>query len=139
MMCETFWQFLFMGEGILSLGDTLFGPYVTVGMFLGVMALCPFLVLLAIITMSLIIHLLLTVVRGGGNGFEATFRVVAMAQAAQIWRVIPFFGGFIGIFWFLAVQIIGLKEIHETSYFRVALAFIAPLVIVLLVLVAVQT
>ncbi|OPX37866.1 MAG: hypothetical protein B1H13_12185 [Desulfobacteraceae bacterium 4484_190.3] len=76
-------------------------------------------------------------VRGANNGFEATFRVVSYSQAAQIVGVIPFLGGWIGGVWQLIVQIIGLREIHETSYLRVILAFVIPLFVGILLAIAV--
>jgi hypothetical protein len=79
----------------------------------------------------------LLVVRGGENGFEATFRVVSYSQATQIWGVIPFLGGFIGGLWIIIVQIIGLREIHETSYLRVILALLIPIALILLLVMAI--
>jgi hypothetical protein len=76
-------------------------------------------------------------VRGADNGFEATFRVVAYSQAAQVLGIIPFVGGWIGWIWQLIIQIIGFREIHETSYLRVILAFVIPLVVGILLLLAV--
>jgi hypothetical protein len=135
MMFEVFWQFLFMGENFGIFTDTLFGPYAMTGAFLGIMAFCPFFILFAILLTSVITHVLLMVVGGGGNGFEATFRVSSLCQAAQVWGVIPFIGGWIGAFWFFVAQVIGLKEIHDTSYLRVALALMIPLFFILLLLV----
>jgi hypothetical protein len=138
MMFEIFWHMLFMEEGIAVFADDLFGQYAIVGAFMGAMALCPVLVFFAILITSVIVHLLLIVVRGGGNGFQATFRVTSFCQATQVWAVIPFVGGLVGAFWFLIVQIIGLKEIHDTSFLRVAMALIFPLVFVLLLLVMIM-
>jgi len=84
------------------------------------------------------------VVKGANNGFEASFRVTAYSQAALLWGLIPFAGGFIGGIWSLVVQIIGFREAHEISYLKViialllALAFpVVLLVVVLLALTAV--
>ena len=60
--------------------------------------------------------------------------MVSYSQATQIWAVIPFIGGFIGSLWILIVQIVGLREIHETSYLRVILALLIPVALILLVL-----
>jgi hypothetical protein len=134
MMFEVFWKFLFVGEDIGIFADTLLGPYAMAGAFLGLMAFCPLFIFFAILLTSLITHVLLIVVRGGGSGFEATFRVTSLCQAAQVWGVIPFIGGWVGAIWFFAAQIIGLKEIHETSYLRVAIALMIPLFFILLLL-----
>jgi hypothetical protein len=137
MMFEIFWQFLFVfvGKGLTVFADTLFGPYAMIGAFLGAMALCPFLTFFAILMTTLITHVLLILVRGGRNGFEATFRVTSFCQAAQVWGVVPIIGGLIGAFWFFTTQVIGLREMHEISYLRVALALMIPLVFILLLLV----
>ena len=76
-------------------------------------------------------HLLLVLVSGSKNGFEATFRVVAYSQAAKIWSVIPFIGGPLGWIWKTIVQIIGLKEAHGLTYARIAVAISVPFVLML--------
>ena len=73
-------------------------------------------------------------VGAGANRFEATFRVVAYSQATRVWSVIPFIGSPIGWVWRSIVQIIGLKEAHETSYGRIVVAFLIPLVMLIVVI-----
>jgi hypothetical protein len=135
MMFEIFWQVLFTGEGLSVFGETLSGSYAVMGAFLVAMAFCPVFTFFAILMTSLIAHVLLIPVRGGRNGFEATFRVTSFCQAAQVWGVVPVVGGFVGALWFFAAQLIGLKEIHETSYLRVGMALTIPLVLILVLLV----
>jgi hypothetical protein len=94
-------------------------------------------VILSMFIYSGILHLLLLIVGGGKNRFEATFRVVSYSQATQAWVLIPFIGGWIGGIWQLVVQTIGLREIHETSYFRLIIAFLIPVALLLLVTAAV--
>jgi hypothetical protein len=84
-----------------------------------------------------ILHLMLVVVRGGDSGFKATFRVVSYSQAAQAWGLIPFVGGWIGGVWQFIVQIIGLRQIHKTSYVKVVIAFAIPAALVFLMIMAV--
>ena len=48
--------------------------------------------------------------------------------------MIPFIGSLIGWIWRSIVQIIGLKEAHETTYLRIIIAFSIPLVLVLLII-----
>ena len=73
---------------------------------------------------------------GGKNGFEATFRVISYSQAIQVVGVIPFIGGLLGGLWVLVVQVIGIREIHETSYLRVIVAFLIPLALIFLIVMA---
>jgi hypothetical protein len=44
-------------------------------------------------------------------------------------------GSLIGAVWLVAVQMIGLRQIHETSYLRVAMALIIPFALLLVLLV----
>jgi len=81
--------------------------------------------------------LLLLIVRGAGNGFEATFRVVCFSQGVQVLGIVPLLGGWVAGIWKLTAQIIGLKEIHETSYLRVIIAFLIPVFFVILLVMAV--
>jgi len=137
MMLVIFWQFL-QGSGELFSGDAGllegFGPRVV---FLGALALCPLLVAMTLFVASAIVHLLLLAVRGGSNGFEATFRVISYSQATQIWGLIPFVGGLIGGLWLVVVQIIGLREIHGISYLKIVFALLIPLALVLLLVVGI--
>jgi hypothetical protein len=142
-----FWKFLIatsgiLGiEGILGIGDSIgaagLGPFAPAALFVAAMALVPLFVMAGMFIHAAILHLLLLLVRGGNSGFQGTFRVIAYSQAAQVWGVIPFVGGWIGGVWQLIVQAIGLREIHETSYVRIFLAFLIPAAVVLFLVIAV--
>jgi len=60
---------------------------------------------------------------------------VAYSQATRIWSILPFIGSPIGWVWRSIVQIIGLKEAHETTYLRIIVAFSIPIVLLLLIVV----
>jgi len=136
LMLELFWQFL-MGEGSLSSIEIDFiGDYGTSIVFLAAAILCPLAATAMICMTSLIVHLLLTVVGGARNGFEATFRAVCYSQATQFWALIPYVGGVIASLWLVVVQIIGIREIHGVSYTRVLIAFLIPVVLVVGVVIA---
>ncbi len=134
-MFAFFWEFLIANSGLLKplVGDStsLSSPII----FLIFIFLSPLLVSISIFISSLIIHLLLLLVRAGNNRFEATFRVVAYSQATRVWCIIPFIGSPIGWVWRSIVQIIGLKEAHETTYLRIIVAFSIPIVLLLLIVV----
>jgi hypothetical protein len=137
LMLELFWQFL-MGEGSLSSIEIDFiGDYGTSIVFLAAAILCPLAATAMICMTSLIVHLLLTVVGGARNGFEATFRAVCYSQATQFWALIPYVGGVIATLWLVVVQIIGIREIHGVSYTRVLIAFFVPVALVVAVVMAV--
>jgi hypothetical protein len=132
-----FWQFLMMSGSLLALGEELMGHLSMSLIFFAIIIISPLFVTITMFIASAVLHLLLLIVRGGKNGFEATFRVVSYSQATQLWAVIPFVGGFIGGLWILIVQIIGLREIHESSYLRVILALLIPIALILLLVLAI--
>ncbi len=130
-----FWQFLIWSGWIYSFSTPLFGQF-TIGLiFLAVIVFVPIYWIIWLFVSSGIIHLCLTIVKGTNNGYEATFRVVSYSQATQIWGLVPFIGGWIGFVWQIVVQIIGLRQIHETSYSRVIIALLIPVVIIFFILV----
>jgi hypothetical protein len=136
-MLGFFWQFLVFASGLLSRGPMGFAHFTASLVFVITLLVIPIFVVLSIFIYSGILHLFLLVTRGGGNGFEASFRVVAYSQAAQAFGLVPFVGTWVGAVWQLIVQIIGLREIHETSYWRVILAFLIPVLAIILIGVAV--
>jgi hypothetical protein len=128
-----FWQFLMWSGRLLALGEALVGHLNMSLIFFGIIIISPLFVIVVMFLTSAILHLLLLIVRGGKNGFEGTFRVVSYSQATQIWGVIPFLGGLIGGLWIIIVQIIGLREIHGTSYLRVPIALILLLALAIVI------
>lgn len=137
LMLELFWQFL-TGEGSLpSIQINLMGDYGTSLVFLAATILCPLAATVMICMTSLIVHILLTVVGGAKNGFEATFRAVSYSQATQFWALLPYIGGLVATLWLVVVQTIGIREIHEVSYTRVLIAFFIPVALVVAVVMAV--
>jgi len=132
-MCAFFWEFLIANSGLIKpfggVSISLSSPVI----FLIFIFLSPLLVSVSIFISSLIIHSLLLLVRAGNNRFEATLRVMAYSQATRIWSILPFIGSPIGWIWRSIVQIIGLKEAHETSYLRIIVAFSIPIGLLLLV------
>ena len=136
-MIGFFWEFLILSGGLLSLAEPLFGQLTAALVFLSVIVIIPVFVTLVMFIYSGILHLLLRILRAGQNGFEASFRVVSYSQAAQVWSLIPFFGGLIAGIWQIIVQIIGLRKMHDTSYLRVIIAFLIPLAFIFLLVITV--
>ncbi len=129
-MFGLFWQLLMWSGLVLTYGESIFGQFTIGVLLLIIMVIIPVLWVAWIFVSSGIMHLLLLVVRGGENGYEATLRVVSYSQATQVWSLIPFIGGTIGWIWQLVVQIIGLRHIHRMSYLRVIVAFLIPVAII---------
>lgn len=138
-MISVFWHFLTIWGGNFSIVESITSRFTINIIFLGIIILAPVFVAINIFLTSGIIHLLLLIVRGGNNGFEATFRVVAYCQAVQILGAFPFIGGLISALWLLVVLLIGIKEIHKISYLRVIIAFLIPLALFILLIIAVVT
>lgn len=133
-MFTFFWEFMAASMGFLKplwgVSTSISSPLV----FLLFIFLSPLFVTINLLISSVIIHVLLLLVRGGKNGYEATFRVVAYSQATRVWSVIPLLGGAIGWIWRSIVYIIGLKEAQETSYGRVILAFSIPFALLIVLI-----
>lgn len=132
-----FWQFLILWGKLTSLGDYVLGRYTVLLLFLGFMILVPFLVVMGMLCTTGVLHASLRMVRGAKRGLGATFRVIAYSQTTEIFNVIPLVGGVVGWIWQLIIRIIGLKEIHGTTYARVIMAFLIPLAALLCISLAV--
>jgi hypothetical protein len=107
------------------------GPAAGAGIFY-VFALPVYLILglISLFLVAGIIHLFLLLVGGANRGFEATFRVVAYAGGSTaLFNIFPLCGGLVGLVWGIVVQILGLKELHETSGGKAALAVFGPLLL----------
>ncbi len=93
----------------------------------------PFFMGIWLFVASGITHLFLTLFQAGKSGFEATFRATAYGSAPMILGILPFLGPVAGALWSLGVTVIGYKNIHETSYFKVIMAMVAPLLVIILI------
>jgi hypothetical protein len=125
-MFTFFWQFVIASTGGLRPSGDLSLSVSSPLFFLLLIFLAPILSLVSLFVWSFIMHVLLFLVRGNTNGFEATFRVMAYSQATQVWSVIPFVGGFIGWCWKAVIQVIGLKEAHQIGYGKIFVALLIP-------------
>lgn len=136
-MLGFFWQFLLMSESLMSIGQGYVDQSTMPVVFVGIMVLSPIYVIVTIFVTAALLHLCLLLVRGGKNGFAATFRVICYSQATQILAFVPIVGGLAGWIWQCFVQMIGLREIHETSYARIVIAFLIPLIFLVLLAAAI--
>ncbi|MDH4163447.1 MAG: YIP1 family protein [Nitrospirota bacterium] len=88
----------------------------------------PFSIILNLFIWSGLLHLLLLLVQGAKNGFEATFRVAAYSYGANIFLAVPFCGWPLAIVWSIVLVIIGLKESHGTTGGKSAFVVLFPLI-----------
>ncbi|NOZ80018.1 MAG: hypothetical protein GXP48_12735 [Acidobacteria bacterium] len=93
-----------------------------------VMILAPVFVLIGLFIWAGIVHLMLLILSGANEGFDATFRVMSYATTAQIAQIVPLCGGFAGGVWALVLEIIGIAKAHRISQGKAALAVLLPLV-----------
>ncbi len=124
-MLAFFWSVLLFSGGLIPFGKAFLGQMDGIWIVI-LMAAIPIAVVLKMFFYSGILHLMLLIVRGGKEGFNATFRVVAYSQAALAWNIIPFVGSWIGTFWKLGIQVAGLHKVHHISYLRAIMAFLIP-------------
>lgn len=130
-----FWDFLLVWGGIRSFGQGRIDQSTMGIIFIILMVLSPLLITLTILVTGGITHLLLLITGAGRNRFEATMRVVSYGHATKIWGAVPVMGGMVANLWYLVVQVIGLREIHETDYWRILAAFLIPFVLILVLIV----
>lgn len=128
------WNLLFQGmwlpfvesaEDLAGMG-AMYG--LTVGWGVLVAVLAPLFIILGIFIASAIFHLMLMMVGGAQNGFEATVRVVCYTQTAQLAGLIPCCGSIIGLVWTIVLYTVGLSTAHRTSQGKALLAIFLPLV-----------
>ena len=136
MMLEICWQGVFRFGDLPYLNKTPLGDFTWGPLIMGIMLLCPLIAAIFICIGSLVLHLLLTILRAGKNGFEATLRAVSYSQATQIWAVIPFLGSFLAGIWLMVVTVISLREIHGVSYVKVIFALLIPFIVMVMTVMA---
>lgn len=126
------WNMLFQGMWLpfMDLGDeaAVFAGF-TAAWGIGMLFLAPLFVLVGVFIGAAILHLMLMIVGGANNGFEATFRVVCYAQTAQLAAIIPFCGSLISAVWAIVLYVIGLASAHRTTQGKAVLAVVLPLVL----------
>ncbi|MBT3182652.1 MAG: hypothetical protein HN337_09135 [Deltaproteobacteria bacterium] len=74
-------------------------------------------------------HVCLMILGSVKRDFQTTFRVVCYASSPQLFQLVPILGGMVAWIWQLVLDIIGIKEAHQTSYGRSALAVFLPTII----------
>jgi len=118
-------RFIDMPEGFAAQNFAL-----SAGMMIISALMTPVFVAIGLFVSAGILHLCLLITGGANNGFEATFRVAAYCTGATaLFQLLPVCGGFIVFFWGVAIQILGVREIHETDTWRAVVAVLLPLAV----------
>jgi hypothetical protein len=101
----------------------------SIGMKVAMAIFSPLLVLIGTFISAGIMHVCLMIVGGQKHGFEATFRVMAYAAGATaLFQLVPFCGGIISGIWAIVIQVIGAREMHETTTGKALTAVLLPII-----------
>ena len=98
-------------------------------MIIGGAIAVPIMTAIMIIIQTCLYHICLMLVGGVKGGFIKTFRVTCYCAGPQVLQLIPIVGGVIATAWQMALAIIGLKQAHETTYGKSALAVFLPMLV----------
>jgi len=101
----------------------------TVGWGLLMVVLAPLFVIIGVFIAAAVLHLMLMIVGGAANGFEATVRVVCYTQTAQLAGIIPFCGGIITLVWTVILYVAGFAIAHRTTQGKALVAVLLPVVL----------
>ena len=91
--------------------------------------LIPFAVVLLLFFWSILLHISVLLVGGAKEDFEASFRVVSYASAADLFNVVPFVGWLVAIGWKLYLLVVGVREVHRIGTGRAAAAIALPVLL----------
>jgi hypothetical protein len=91
----------------------------------------PFTIALSILIGSGVTHLCLMIVGGNQRGFETTFRAISYSYGAALFYIVPIIGNFVGVIYIFVLAILGVREGHEISTGKAALAVLLPFIVIL--------
>ncbi|MBI9111028.1 zinc-ribbon domain-containing protein [Maridesulfovibrio ferrireducens] len=118
------------------MNDSMIANSLAEGSLSGLMSLFIYPLLLAGMSFPLIgiTHVMLMIFGAGDRGYQATFRATAYSYAPIVFCIIPVIGDMVGAVACMAISIIAYKNIHNTSYLRVVLSMIMPVMLMLVIL-----
>jgi len=99
-------------------------------LFLGSPILGPLFAVAGAFVNTAIFHLFLMIYKGNKYDFWATMRMYCYSGGVGIVQVIPFVGGMVAGVWMLVLYVIGLKEMHDTTYGKSVGAILTPLAVI---------
>ncbi len=125
------WPASFVGQVLWAgLQALIVGPEAGL-MMLGMTAtvyliMTPLQILMQVLVGGLVAHGCLKLAGGVNAPIEGTLRAMAYVQAAGIFNFFPFLGWATAGLWGLVLQVVALKEMHETSWARAFVAVLLP-------------
>ncbi len=124
--------FLGILYAIVGIGDSGVGG--AIGAFVASMFFTPIISAIVLFVCAGILHLLVAlIIKPANTGFEATFRVVSYTSVAQLASWVPVLGPLVAFVASIALSIIGVREVHETTTGKAALVVLIPAAVALLV------
>ena len=107
-------------------------------MAIALIVFAPVLAAMVLPLASLLLHACVMLVSEGSHkGFEATFRVCCYSTPSQICNFIPVLGSAAQVIWYTYLLVIGLKEVHDISTGKAAVAVFLPWIVTLVLFVLV--
>lgn len=97
--------------------------------------LSPFIALVGLAVWTLVLHLFVLLFVPERQPIGSTARALCYSAGPTVFAVVPFLGGLVALAWITVLQVIGLREVHETTTGRAAVVVLAPLAIVFLMVV----
>jgi hypothetical protein len=92
--------------------------------------LVPVWVVIGVFVAAGLVHVTLMLLGAANGGFEATFRVIAFAQgSAAPLQIVPMLGPLVAGIWALVIEIMGIKQLHDTTTGKAAAAVLLPLLV----------
>ncbi|WP_320169342.1 zinc-ribbon domain-containing protein [Maridesulfovibrio sp.] len=140
-ICNFIWATAGVDSAVTSdvsrmVGDSVIAESLRDGTASALFSLLLYPLMLAALSFPLIgfTHVMLMIFGAGERGYQATFRATTYSYAPIIFCVIPIAGNMIGAVASAAISIIAYKNIHKTSYLRVVLSMVMPIVLLLVIL-----
>ena len=110
-------------------GGRLFRLFDNSAALAGVSVFLPVGVALGNIVWAAVLHVSLAVLGGARGTYAATLKAVCYSSSATAFNVFPVCGAAVGALWQVAVQVIGMRELHRTSTARAFWAWFLPFVV----------
>jgi hypothetical protein len=117
----------FIDQSQLGGAGAVFG--FSTGFTIMLMVLAPIFVIIGVFIQAAILHLMLMLLGGANNGFEATTRVCSYTYAAQLAQIVPICGGLLSAVWMVILLIVGLSTAHGITRGKAAIAVFLPVVL----------
>ena len=116
-----------MGIGDAGVGEA-------VGTFVASIFFTPTIFAIALFVGARILHLLVAmIIKPADTGFEATFRVVSYANVTEPVTWAPILGPLVAAVASIALAIVGVREVRETTTGKAALVVLIPAAVGLLI------